>query len=159
MLERVYTADHARAHLVLRAIASYVRDPHAMRALGFCVSVGHAQLMAKVFSEKGLPAVAVHSETSDAERRLALQQLRDGTVNVVFAKDLFNEGLDVGSVDTVLFLRPTESATIFLQQLGRGLVSTRGRRASPSSTSSETRIGSFVSSIGSGRSRGGREPT
>jgi superfamily II DNA or RNA helicase/HKD family nuclease len=120
-LENVYTADHARAGLVLRAIHDYVRHPRSMRALGFCVSVAHAELMAAFFNEKGLPSLAVHAETTEAERRLALQKLRDGTVNVVFAKDLFNEGVDVPAVDTVLFLRPTESATIFLQQLGRGL--------------------------------------
>ncbi len=120
-LEKVYTADHVRANLVLRAVHDTVRDPRAMRALGFCVSVAHAEFMAAFFNEKGLPALAVHAETSEADRRLALQKLRDGSVNVVFAKDLFNEGVDVPAVDTVLFLRPTESATIFLQQLGRGL--------------------------------------
>ncbi|HEY8078404.1 MAG TPA: DUF3427 domain-containing protein, partial [Labilithrix sp.] len=120
-LEKVYTADHVRANIVLRAIDAHVRDPRSMRALGFCVSVAHAEFMAQFFAQKGLPAVAVHSETSDADRRLAIQKLNDGTVNVVFAKDLFNEGLDVPGIDTVLFLRPTESATIFLQQLGRGL--------------------------------------
>lgn len=120
-LEKVYTADHVRANIVLRAIAEHVRSPRSMRALGFCVSVPHAEFMAAFFREKGLAALAVHSDTSDDERRRALQNLRDGTVNVVFAKDLFNEGIDVPAVDTVLFLRPTESATIFLQQLGRGL--------------------------------------
>lgn len=120
-LEKVYTADHARALLVLRALHDKVRDPRAMRALGFCVSVAHAVFMADFFTSKGIPAVAVHSETSDSDRRGALQRLKAGEVNVVFAKDLFNEGLDVPSVDTVLFLRPTESATVFLQQLGRGL--------------------------------------
>lgn len=120
-LEKLYTADHARALLVVRALHEKVRDPRAMRALGFCVSVAHAEFMADFFSKKGLPSVAVHAETSDAERRAALERLRSGDVNVVFAKDLFNEGLDVPAVDTVLFLRPTESATVFLQQLGRGL--------------------------------------
>lgn len=121
MLEKVYTADHVRASLVLRAVHDYVRHPRAMRALGFCVSVAHAEFMAAFLNEKGLPSLAVHADTTEADRRLALQKLGDGTVNVVFAKDLFNEGVDVPAVDTVLFLRPTESATIFLQQLGRGL--------------------------------------
>lgn len=120
-LERVYTADHVRASLVLRAVHDNVRHPRGMRALGFCVSVAHAEFMAAFFNQKGLPSLAVHAGTTEAERRLSLQKLRDGTVNVVFAKDLFNEGVDVPAVDTVLFLRPTESATIFLQQLGRGL--------------------------------------
>jgi superfamily II DNA or RNA helicase len=120
-IEKLYTGDHARAALVLRAVSEKIRDPRGMRALGFCVSVAHAEFMAKVFTAKGLPAVAVHAETSDADRRAALERLRNGDLSVVFAKDLFNEGLDVPAVDTVLFLRPTESATVFLQQLGRGL--------------------------------------
>jgi superfamily II DNA or RNA helicase len=120
-IDKLYTGDHARAKLVLAAISEKIRDPRAMRALGFCVSVAHAEFMAAEFTKKGLPSVAVHAETSDADRRKALDQLRSGEVNVVFAKDLFNEGLDVPAVDTVLFLRPTESATVFLQQLGRGL--------------------------------------
>ena len=77
--------------------------------------------MASFFEKKGLRALAVHAETSDADRQSALERLRTGEINVLFAKDLFNEGLDVPAVDTVLFLRPTESATVFLQQLGRGL--------------------------------------
>lgn len=120
-LENVYTADHARALLVLRTLHEKVRDPGSMRALGFCVSVAHAIFMADYFTKHGLRAVAVHADTPDAERARALADLRAGNVNVVFSKDLFNEGVDVPAVDTVLFLRPTESATIFLQQLGRGL--------------------------------------
>lgn len=120
-LEKVYTADHVRANVVLRAIHEKVQDPLAMRALGFCVSVAHAQFMADFFNGKGIPSVAVHSESSDAERAGACDRLRAGKVNVIFVKDLFNEGVDLPAVDTVLFLRPTESATVFLQQLGRGL--------------------------------------
>ena len=120
-LEHLYTADHARARLVLASLAEKVRDVAGMRALGFCVSVAHAQFMAQFFTSKGVPALPVHADTPEAERRVALQKLRSGEVKVLFAKDLFNEGLDVPAVDTVLFLRPTESATIFLQQLGRGL--------------------------------------
>lgn len=120
-LEKVYTADHVRAQLVLRTLGEHVRNLRSMRALGFCVSVRHAEFMAEFFRKKGVPALAVHSDSSDEARRQALQSLRDGTVHVLFAKDLFNEGLDVPAVDTVLFLRPTESATVFLQQLGRGL--------------------------------------
>ncbi len=120
-LERLYTADHVRANAVLRAVHEKVPDPLSMRALGFCVSVAHAEFMAAFFTSKGLPSIAIHSESSDDERRGALQKLRAGEVNVVFAKDLLNEGIDVPAVDTVLFLRPTESAALFLQQLGRGL--------------------------------------
>lgn len=92
-----------------------------MRALGFCVSIQHAEFMAARFSSAGIPSLAITSGTSAAERAAALTALRDRAVNVLFTVDLFNEGIDLPSVDTVLFLRPTESATVFLQQLGRGL--------------------------------------
>ena len=102
-------------------------DVAAMRALGFCVSVEHARYMAQRFVEAGIPALAVSADTSAADRRDALTALRNRDIKIVFAVDLFNEGLDIPEVDTVLFLRPTESATVFLQQLGRGLRLTRGK--------------------------------
>jgi superfamily II DNA or RNA helicase len=126
-LENVYTADDVRAQAVLRALFEHVRDPKAMRALGFCVSIKHAEFMAAFFTAKGIPALAVSGETADRERADALRRLRAGEVNILFSRDLFNEGLDVPSVDTVLFLRPTESSTIFLQQLGRGLRHEEGK--------------------------------
>ena len=92
-----------------------------MRALGFCVSVDHAHFMARKFTEAGIPSQAVSGDTPRADRERALLEMRTGSINALFAADLFNEGLDLPAVDTVLFLRPTESATIFLQQLGRGL--------------------------------------
>jgi superfamily II DNA or RNA helicase len=120
-LTNVYTGNDKRVQLVLQAVHDKVADPRQMRALGFCVSIQHAQYMAERFSAAGIPSLAVTSTTSREERAAALTALRDRTVNVLFAVDLFNEGLDVPAVDTVLFLRPTESATVFLQQLGRGL--------------------------------------
>ncbi|WNV74129.1 DUF3427 domain-containing protein [Geodermatophilus sp. DSM 44513] len=120
-LTNVYTGDDKRVRLVLQAVGEKVADPGRMRALGFCVSIQHAQYMAERFTAAGIPSRAVTSTTSREERATALAALRDRTVNVLFTVDLFNEGLDVPSVDTVLFLRPTESATVFLQQLGRGL--------------------------------------
>ncbi|MGY1632228.1 DUF3427 domain-containing protein [Geodermatophilus sp. SYSU D01186] len=120
-LTNVYTGNDKRVRLVLQAVHDKVADPRQMRALGFCVSIQHAQYMAERFSAAGIPSVAVTSTTSREERAAALTALRDRTVNVLFTVDLFNEGLDVPAVDTVLFLRPTESATVFLQQLGRGL--------------------------------------
>ncbi len=83
--------------------------------------------MAQRFNEAGIPARAVSADTASTERRKALAESRDRTINVIFAVDLFNEGLDIPTVDTVLFLRPTESATIFLQQLGWGLRSAPGK--------------------------------
>ena len=126
-LSSVYTGNHARAAIVLKQLRAKVLDPGAMRALGFCVSVAHARFMAQVFNDAGVPALAVSGETTPAERAQALADLRDRRVNILFAADLFNEGLDLPDVDTVLFLRPTESATIFLQQLGRGLRRTRSK--------------------------------
>ena len=124
-LSSVYTGNDARAAIVLKQLRDKVLDPGAMRALGFCVSVAHAEFMAKVFNDAGVPARAVSGETPPVERAAALTDLRERRVNILFAADLFNEGLDLPDVDTVLFLRPTESATVFLQQLGRGLRRTR----------------------------------
>ncbi len=120
-LSNVFTGNDARAAIVLEELRDKVADVGAMRALGFCVSVAHAEYMARVFRDAGIPARAVSGGTPPAERAQALRDLRDRTVSILFAADLFNEGLDIPDVDTVLFLRPTESATVFLQQLGRGL--------------------------------------
>ncbi len=120
-LEHVYTGNDARVALVLKETRRYVADPGAMRALGFCVSVDHARFMARRFSEAGIPSKALTGESDRAEREAAIRDLETGGLSVLFTVDLFNEGVDIPSVDTVLFLRPTESATVFLQQLGRGL--------------------------------------
>jgi superfamily II DNA or RNA helicase/diadenosine tetraphosphate (Ap4A) HIT family hydrolase/HKD family nuclease len=91
------------------------------RTLAFCVSVTHADFMAEYFAEHGVRAVAVHTGPGSAPRTQALEDLRSGDLDVVFSVDIFNEGVDVPAIDTVLMLRPTESPVIFLQQLGRGL--------------------------------------
>ncbi|MBO6938611.1 MAG: DUF3427 domain-containing protein [Deltaproteobacteria bacterium] len=120
-LEQVYTADEYRAEKVLRALMDRVRDPTTMRALGFCVSVKHAEFMAAFFNKKGLAAASVTGKTPAAQRSAAVEKLKRGELCALFAVDVFNEGVDIPQVDTVLFLRPTESATLYLQQLGRGL--------------------------------------
>jgi hypothetical protein len=120
-LSNVYTGNDARSRIVLNALQDKVVDLGAMRGLGFCVSVAHAEYMAHVFNDAGIPSRAVSGTTPREQRTRALTDLRSRNVNVLFAADLFNEGLDVPDVDTVLFLRPTESATVFMQQLGRGL--------------------------------------
>ncbi|NGM16113.1 DUF3427 domain-containing protein [Verrucosispora sioxanthis] len=119
-LDGVYTGNDARARMVLRAVRDSV-DVDRMRALGFCVSIGHAEFMADWFSRHGVPSAAITSRVDAAGRQALLKEFRDGTVKVLFTVDLFNEGVDLPMVDTILMLRPTESATIFLQQLGRGL--------------------------------------
>lgn len=120
-LENVYTSDDHRVGIVLRTLRDKVRSVSTIKALGFCVGIRHAEFMARRFREAGLRAKAVHGETPPEERDAGLRELRQGHLNVLFTVDLFNEGVDVPQVDTVLFLRPTESATVFLQQLGRGL--------------------------------------
>ena len=120
-LTNVYTGDHARTRIVLQALLDKVPDIARMRCLGFCVSIDHAEFMAKRFNESGIPSRAVTSKSTPEERRTGLAALRNRDLNVLFTVDLFNEGVDVPEIDTVLFLRPTESATVFLQQLGRGL--------------------------------------
>ncbi|GHJ58839.1 helicase [Nocardioides sp. OK12] len=126
-LGNVYTGNTARAALVLRQLRDKVSDPAVMRALGFCVSVAHAEFMTTAFNEAGVRAATVSGATPQTERERTLQDLRDGRLQTVFTVDVFNEGIDIPDVDTVLFLRPTESATIFLQQLGRGLRRTKDK--------------------------------
>jgi superfamily II DNA or RNA helicase len=120
-LTNVLTRDHVVAHLVLKQLQKHVDSLESMRALGFCVSVEHARFMARQFNAAGVQSIAVWTDTPDDVRRAALRDLAAGNVKVVFSVDLFNEGIDVPTVDTLLMLRPTESATLFLQQLGRGL--------------------------------------
>ncbi len=120
-LNGLYTGNDARSRIILTQLRDKVGDVRAMTALGFCVSVDHAHYMAEVFTAAGISARAIVGTTAATERTRALDDLRERRVNVLFTADLFNEGIDVPEVDTVLFLRPTESATIFLQQLGRGL--------------------------------------
>lgn len=126
-LDNLYSADDLRARRILEAVHRYVSDPRRMRALGFCVGVGHAMIMARAFNEAGLKAVAVHGGTPAGERQEAQRRLLSGDLCALFTVDLFNEGVDLPGVDTVLFLRPTESATVFLQQLGRGLRKCAGK--------------------------------
>jgi superfamily II DNA or RNA helicase len=120
-LSNLLTANDFQAKFVLKELEHRVDDLARMRVLGFCVSVEHARFMARVFRDAGVSATAIWSDTPDFERRGALADLASRRVNAVFSVDLFNEGIDVPAVDTLLMLRPTDSPTLFLQQLGRGL--------------------------------------
>ena len=122
-LDRLYTGNDRRVALVLEQLRKRVGDDNLpkLRALGFCVSIEHAEFMARKFREAGIPAQAVHGRTPEAQRAGAPALLESRAVNVLFTCDLYNEGVDLPFVDTLLFLRPTASATLFLQQLGRGL--------------------------------------
>ena len=120
-LSNLYTADDAWVRRVIKELDARTDDIQSIKALGFCVSIQHAQFMASRFNQAGIRASAVWGDTPDTERKDALRQLADGRIQILFSVDLFNEGVDVPTVDTLLLLRPTESATLFLQQLGRGL--------------------------------------
>jgi superfamily II DNA or RNA helicase len=126
-LSNVYTASDAWARLVLNEVVTHVDDPTGMRAFGFCVSVEHAHFMARHFTKHGVRAEAIWGDSSDIDRKKALSELAAGHIQVVFSVDLFNEGVDVPSLDTILMLRPTDSPTLFMQQLGRGLRRSSGK--------------------------------
>lgn len=120
-LERELSRE-GRAELVLETY----RKLALKRSIGFCVSIRHAEYMAEFFSRNGVPSAAVHSanykqSSYTMERSTAIKALKEGALDIIFSVDIFNEGVDIPSLDTVLFLRPTESFVIFLQQLGRGL--------------------------------------
>lgn len=111
---------HKRADLIF----SHYKKYRSTRAMGFCMSKHHAEFMADYFVKHGVSACAVYSGDEgvhNTAREKALSKLVKGEINVIFSVDMFNEGLDIASLDMVMMLRPTESPTIFLQQLGRGL--------------------------------------
>lgn len=120
-LENVYTKSKQRVQVILDAMKKYLKDMESFKALGFCVSIKHANFMASSFNKIGIPSIALHSNTNQDDRNKAKGQLQKGTIKCIFTVDLFNEGVDIPDIDLVLFLRPTESLTIFIQQLGRGL--------------------------------------
>lgn len=123
-LNNAYVFDHAqavkRADIVIRAVETYAPEEN-IKGLGFCVSVEHAHFMAECFNKAGIPSLALSGKTGDEERRQAKKKLSKGEVKFLFVVDLYNEGVDIPDVNMILFLRPTQSLTIFLQQLGRGL--------------------------------------
>jgi superfamily II DNA or RNA helicase len=124
-LENVYTGDHVlaiqRLDAVIAALTRYEPNLDRVRGIGFCVSVPHAQFMARKFNERGIRSAVLVGETPPKEREQLLADFKRGDLGFLFTRDVLNEGLDVPEINTVLFLRPTESLTVFLQQLGRGL--------------------------------------
>ncbi len=125
-LEKVYSIDQETAQLRLKSIYSALDtylfgNYEKIKAIGFCVSIMHAEFMAQEFNTKGIPSVALTSASSEALRRSSLQALSTGTLKFIFTVDLFNEGVDIPELNLLLFLRPTDSLTVYLQQLGRGL--------------------------------------
>ena len=119
-LTNLYTHNQARVNKIVQSLREIVTDISDMKALAFCVSREHADFMCKQFLLKGIPSGLLTSDNS-GERQQKQQAIRSGEIKILFVVDIFNEGVDIPEVDTLLFLRPTESLTIFLQQLGRGL--------------------------------------
>lgn len=126
-LENVYTNNDIRVNGIISSLYKYVTDIDQVIGLGFCVSVDHAKYMADKFNNRGIPSIAVLGESNRDERNNAKRRLVNGEVKFIFTVDLYNEGVDIPEINTVLFLRPTESLTIFLQQLGRGLRLSEGK--------------------------------
>jgi len=110
-----------RADHIIRSLDKYITDREDVKGLGFCVSVEHAGFMAHYFNENGISSVSLVGQSAEADRAAAKKRLVSGEIHFIFVVDIYNEGVDIPEVNTVLFLRPTESLTVFLQQLGRGL--------------------------------------
>lgn len=119
-LSNLYTHNEQRVTRIIRSLAETVTDIGNIKALAFCVTKEHAEFMAKKFNLAGISADVLTSDNS-SERQQKRQSLVSGKLSILCVVDIFNEGVDIPEVDTLLFLRPTESLTIFLQQLGRGL--------------------------------------
>lgn len=125
-LNKTYIGNERRYELIYKNYCKY----GSKRALGFCCSKEHAKDMAKEFCKRGIPSVAVYSDAHGEyteDRSIAIQKLMQGEIRVIFSVDMFNEGVDIPAVDMVMFLRPTESPIVFLQQLGRGLRKSMGK--------------------------------
>ncbi len=128
-IQNLLSANHLRAQLVLDKLREYLPDPYgsgefdrkSVKALGFCVGIEHAEFMARFFQQAGIAAESLTSRTSSEMRHQLRADLAAGRVNVLFVVDVFNEGVDIPEINCVLFLRPTESHIVYLQQLGRGL--------------------------------------
>lgn len=126
-LTNVFTKSNQRIQVIVDSLNRYLNDIEDFKAIGFCVSIGHTEFMANSFNKLGIKSIALHSKSSSEERNNAITALKRGDIKCIFTVDLFNEGVDIPEIDTVLFLRPTESLTVFMQQLGRGLRLSEGK--------------------------------
>ena len=126
-LSNVYTGNDLRTLQILDSVKKYVTDINTVAGIGFCVSKAHAEYMALRFSQHNIPSASLTSDSSDDVRKSVQKQLVSGEIKFVFTVDLYNEGVDIPEINTILFLRPTESLTVFLQQLGRGLRLSEGK--------------------------------
>lgn len=128
-IDTLVTGNHVRARLVVDEWRRLAGDPARGRALVFCVSVAHAQFMTVQLERAGIKALCVVGETSHDERRQAPERLARGEVAALVTCDLYNEGVDLPMVDTLLLLRPTQSPVLFQQQIGRGLRLSPGKES------------------------------
>ena len=125
-LNETYIGNVKRYDLIYKYYMKY----RSKRAIGFCCSRKHAEEMAKEFCKRGIESVAVYSNADgefSEDRDNAIQKLKNQEIKVIFSVDMFNEGVDIANLDMVMFLRPTESPIVFLQQLGRGLRTSKGK--------------------------------
>lgn len=125
-LTKLYTQNDKRVGNIISNLIKYLKDPNDVRALCFCVTQEHAQYMAEKFSLAGFQSDYLVSSRNDLREELR-RKFSSKEINYLFVVDIFNEGIDIPDIDTVLFLRPTESLTVFLQQLGRGLRLAEGK--------------------------------
>lgn len=126
-LENVYTSNSKRSSQIVNSLKKYVTELDEVKGLGFCVSIGHAKYMSHYFNSVGIPSLALYGDVNATTREEAKTRLVNDEIKFIFVVDLYNEGVDIPQINTILFLRPTESLTIFLQQLGRGLRLSEGK--------------------------------
>ena len=125
-LSKIYRYNDARTEVILRSLQKYLDNIRDVRALCFCVDQEHAKYMASKFTLCGLKADVLTSDNAPM-RTVLYNRLKTKSINYLFVVDMFNEGVDIPEVDTILFLRPTESLTVFIQQFGRGLRKAPGK--------------------------------
>lgn len=127
-LSHIYTYNDVRTGVILKSLETYLTNSniHNVRALCFCVDQEHARYMAAKFTLCGLKADVLTSENARMRGTL-YRKLKNKEINYLFVVDIFNEGVDIPEIDTILFLRPTESLTVFIQQFGRGLRKAEGK--------------------------------
>lgn len=126
-LETFYLDNNGRNDLVIASLNKYINNIHDVIGLGFCVSVEHAKYMTKLFNKHNIPSETLTGQSDERKRETIQQRLKKKEINFIFVVDIYNEGVDIPEINTILFLRPTESLTIFLQQLGRGLRISEGK--------------------------------
>jgi len=125
-LETAYVSNvstaNQRVDAILRSLNLYcLGNLSDIKGLAFCASVKHAEFMAAEFNRKNIPSISLHANSENSLRKNAIQNLKQGIIKFIFTVDLFNEGVDIPEANLVMFLRPTDSLTVYLQQLGRGL--------------------------------------